>query len=250
MTASTFVHYVSLFAYDQLNMTVLICSIALAVFVLGLARFGGFNLKEKMILIYFHISLLIFPFVFILFNKACQEQILMCQGLKTYAFGIPSIMIGILLFVMALSYTLVPLFYQNNKKSMKINSTKSAASIRELASKLGWKKPEVYALDTGKPVAFAFSQVKPSIFVSVGMMDILSKKELEAVMLHELWHTHTQSASYKVSAFISRFMSPFAAFSEFEKTMTAEEIDADAFAIKYQSTKKYINSAKEKISLF
>src|SRR3989344_4458558 len=244
-----FFHYLSLFYKNELNLIVLISSISLAIFVLGMVKYGGLSLRHKMMLVYAHILLLIFPFVFILFDKACQKQILMCQGLKTYAFGIPIIMIGALMVVIFSSYFIVPLFYHNKSKSLLLNTFHVGKVIRRKAKQLGWNQPDIYALDTAKPVAFAFSQLKPSVFVSIGLMELLTKKELEAVLLHELWYTKSQSALYKVSAFASR-LSPFAAFSGLEKSLSKEENEADEFAIKYQSTKKYINSAKEKIGLF
>ena len=242
-----FLHYMSLFYSYQINLVVLISSIILAVIVLGLVKFGRFGLKQKMLLVYAHVLLLIFPFVFILFNKACQQQILMCAGMKAYAFGIPAIMIGALVLVVFSSYFIVPLFHHNKSKSLLLNSLEPGRFVRKRAKQLGWRKPDIYALDDAKPVAFAFSQVKPSIFVSVGLMETLTKKEVEAVLLHELWHTRSQSAPYKISAFVSRF-SPFAAFSGLEKNLSKEEVEADKFAIKIQKTERYINSAKRKVN--
>ncbi|MEK6967728.1 MAG: M48 family metalloprotease [Nanoarchaeota archaeon] len=244
-----FLHYLSLFTQDQFTLMVLVSSIALAIFILGLVKFGGFDLKQKMMLIYTHIVLLIFPFVFILFDKACQQQIFACQGLKTYAFGIPTILISMLLLAIISGYLIVPLFYRNKNKSLIMDNTLLGKFIREKAKQLGWKQPSVYAFDAAKPFAFAFSQLKPSIFISVGMMELLTKKEIEAVMLHELWHTRSQSTLYKISAFASR-LSPFAAFSGLENNLSKEEIDADEFAIRMQRTDKYLLSAKEKIGFF
>ena len=58
-------NYVNLFFHNQLNLQVLFVSFALAIFILGVVRFGHYNLRQKMLLVYAHIALLIFPLVFV-----------------------------------------------------------------------------------------------------------------------------------------------------------------------------------------
>ena len=94
------------------------------------------------------------------------------------------------------------------------------------------------------------SGAKLSKFLSLGNHPIpnhfLSKKELESVILHEIYHVKNSSSLFKFSTFFIR-LSPLATFTSFIEDLNKEEKDADNFAIKFQNTSKYLNSSKLKI---
>ena len=103
-------------------------------------------------------------------------------------------------------------------------------------------------MDKAKPIACSFKSFRSAIFVSVGMLDILSKKEIQAVLLHELAHIKQRSSVLKFSSFLMNVLSPLSLLARFHHDTSKEEREADKFAIRVQRTSKYINSAKKKIS--
>jgi heat shock protein HtpX len=64
------------------------------------------------------------------------------------------------------------------------------AMVEELARKAGIPKPAVYMIDTWQPNAFATgrSPKHASVAVTKGIMQMLDRNELRAVMAHELGH--------------------------------------------------------------
>ena len=85
-----------------------------------------------------------------------------------------------------------------------------------------------------------------AIFVSKKLLSILNRKELEAVLLHELAHISSKSSVFKVSAFLMNF-SPLSIFNSFGGDLTLEEKKADEFVIKMQKTNRHLLSAKRKM---
>ena len=81
------------------------------------------------------------------------------------------------------------------------------------------------------------------------MQDLLSRKELEAVLLHELNHLSNGSPHIKISLAILNRFSPLAraipvAYSRYE------EKRADDFAKSRQLTKRYLEGARRKAEIF
>jgi len=108
----------------------------------------------------------------------------------------------------------------------------------------------IYLLDMAKPIAFSTCNFKHRIFISVGILDLLTRKETEAVLLHELAHINNKSSLLKSSTFVLRLFSPLSSFSTFHNELSREEIKADKFAIKSQGTNRHLKTAKRKIDGF
>ncbi|MGB9719563.1 MAG: zinc metalloprotease HtpX [Candidatus Anstonellales archaeon] len=62
--------------------------------------------------------------------------------------------------------------------------------VEELAKKAGIPKPKVCMVHNNSPNAFAFGRTQKSSYVAVhtGLLNILSKEEVEAVLAHEIGH--------------------------------------------------------------
>jgi Zn-dependent protease with chaperone function len=135
-----------------------------------------------------------------------------------------------------------------SRKSFRINGNYVTNFIDRYSRKLNIKSPELYIIDIAKPIAFSFSFIKKRIFISIGMFDILSKKEVNAVLLHELAHIKNKSSLLKFSMFFIK-LSPLAMFSSFNKELNDEEAKADSIILNFQRTNKYLVSAKKKILL-
>ena len=102
------------------------------------------------------------------------------------------------------------------------------------------KKAALLVSDQAHPFAFS---IKRNIMISVGMFELLSKKELDAVILHELGHIRRNASLRKVGASLIRHMFPQA----FSAVVNQEEALADAFAIQIQKTDRFLKSARRKI---
>jgi Zn-dependent protease with chaperone function len=106
---------------------------------------------------------------------------------------------------------------------------------------------QFWLLDTAKPIAFSFGR---HVLVSVGMFELLTRKQQDAVVLHELSHVQRQSALTTFSTALARFFSPLAHFASVNERVNAEEQAADDFAIRHQGTTRHVNAAKQKVESF
>ncbi|HLC77124.1 MAG TPA: M56 family metallopeptidase [archaeon] len=225
--------------------------IALSVLSLGLAvaallAIKKFNLspKIKVGLIYAHLITLLFPFVLLTTNFACGAVCSMyCYNDTTsnIAYALPT---TLLLGTLA-GFVVIPGFYMfSNRKTTgrEINSF-----VKKYSKKLRIKTPNIYLIDKAKPIAFSFRSFRSAIFISVGMLDVLNKKELQAVLLHELSHIKQKSSLLKVSFSLLR-LSPMSILGRFHHDTGKEERAADEFAARIQGTSRYVNSAKKKIA--
>src|SRR3989344_3272923 len=119
--------------------------------------------------------------------------------------------------------------------------------IQKYSKKLNIKNPKTYVIDKVEPIAFSLSYISPKIFVSVGVLEILNKKEIEAVLLHELAHIKQKSSILKISNLLTKILIPFSNFYNIKEELQQEEIKADDFTVKIQNTSKNLKSAKNKI---
>ena len=153
---------------------------------------------------------------------------------KFVIFILPPLMAG----TFVAGYALLPYIYRKMAKPLSIRAFKNLCVLTGISA-------ELYLIDKAKPVAFTLGK---KVFVSVGMFELLSKKELEAVLLHELYHVKSRASWGKFSTGFVKLFSPIAWFSA--SSVEREEECADAFAVKIQNTKQFVNSAKKKVSVF
>jgi Zn-dependent protease with chaperone function len=225
----------------------LLTTIALSLAVVFLYAIKKFDLstKAKIGLIYGHLILISFPLVLFTTNFACGAMCMPCYGDSAVAMLSYSLPSAILIATFA-GLFVIPAFYTFSGKKHLRNKEINSFLIRH-SRKLKIKTPRIYAIDKAKPVAFSFKSLRSAIFISVGMMDILSKKELQSVLLHELSHIKQKSSVLKISSSILNIFSPLSLLARFHYDTGKEEIEADKFAIKIQGTSRYINSSKRKI---
>ncbi len=179
---------------------------------------------------------LVFSLLFIVtyfsFSMVCHASTSLCSD-HAILYSIPSAIIGALLF----GYIILPRIYLAWSKGR----------LSEVLSKYLPESVPVYVADSGKPYAFSYGGFKRWIVVSQGMIDVLSKKELHAVLLHEYGHLTVNSSLYKASRVIYSKIPVLHAFLDGRKLDDEEEIRADAFAARAQGTAKYLDSAKRKL---
>ncbi len=201
------------------------------------------SIRKKLSLIYVHLFLLFFPLIFISSMWSCEMPISICVQ-KKILWIIPLSVLA----AYSTGFFILPYIYKTIHKSKEIIDKSIIKFIKECSDNLGIKKvPRIYFIDTAKSIAHSFTNFSPAVFISVGMFETLKKKELEAVILHELYHIITRSSFLKFSIQFARFVSPVARFTVLNDELNEEERNADNFAVYIQKTDKFLLSAKRKI---
>ncbi|MBI4162893.1 MAG: M48 family metalloprotease [Candidatus Aenigmarchaeota archaeon] len=192
-------------------------------------------------LVYIHLILLFMPIALMSTNTACGLTCSSCHNNLPvlFMYSIPITAAAAAFF----GFVGVPLFYTLSNRRIKTRWIKNFVR-RYSASNI-----QLCLLNTAKPVAFSFKSLRSGIFLSVGMLEILTKDEIEAVLLHEISHIKRLSSVTKFSQKLLMF-SPFYKFAGFNGSDKLEEEAADKFAISIQKTDKYLQSAKRKMDKF
>jgi Zn-dependent protease with chaperone function len=240
---------VDVFFYNPVNVYITIAAVSLSLFFFLLLKFNlHASNRQKLILSYAHVFALVFPVIYFMYSTGCRMLFSSCHKLTAIIY------LGMMAFISALitAMLVAPFFLlgRMKKRSMALGSRQLLAFVRSHASRLGIRNLSVYVLKTAKPLAFTFSHFSRSIFISAGMADLLSKRELESVLLHELAHVRDSSPSLKITQFVLRIFSPLAKYASFGREIDEEEAKADSFSIQMQGTQRYIRSARKKIGEF
>lgn len=233
--------YLTDFAASPLKVSVAAAGWSLAIVVLSLARRTA-NPNWKLRFLGLHLALLFLPPVFAALTWDCGMFMLACLPMGSIAL-LP------LAFTLAFvsGYTALPWAYRWAHRRHRLDDPELARFVEENTRRLGVRPPDLYYLDTARPTAHTFTGHRPFIFVSVGLLDILDRKEMEAVLLHELGHIRDRSS---LRAFASRLLpwtAPVLSFAD-STWLSVEEKRADQVATEFQSTEHYIQSARLKTS--
>ncbi len=234
-------HCAVLFSYDSVKMSVVSASVIAAVAMFLLVRNSNMALKWKISAIYAHLSLIVFPIIFFALTMHCGAD---CNTpvSNMILYSLPLT----LLFSTFAGFVAIPVFFLRSGHEIKTGF--AADFVKSQSEKMHIKTPRIYLARTGRAVAFSFRSLFSAIFVSEKLLAVLNKKELEAVLLHEMAHIGSRSSIFKFSAFLMRF-SPLSIFSSFGNDLSLEEKKADEFAARMQKTAKYLLSAKRKIEM-
>lgn len=225
-------------------------TIAIAALV-ALRRLKAAGTRQRLTLLYVHVFAFVFPFLFYLFFRGCNSYFSGCDKVKAVV-----VMLGLtasIATILALAVAPFILVKGYAQRSVLVGSSHWTARFANMQSRrLMLRAPKVFVIDSAAPVAFSFSFLQPRIFLSVGLFEILGRKELEAIILHELAHVKSRATYVKLSAHWARLLSPFSVLADFLGTggVGAEEASADDFAASAQGTSLFLNSAKRKITLY
>jgi Zn-dependent protease with chaperone function len=224
------------FATDSEKMLIVVVSVLVSI-----AALLAWKKYSRPAFLYTHLFFVIAPLFYFAFSINCSMG--MVQGLLSWCTAVfTKFVIYALPLAMALTfiagYALLPYAYRKIAKPL------SVRAFAQLCKQTGIRA-ELYLIDKAKPVAFT---LRKKIFISVGMFELLSRKELEAVLLHELHHVSARASWGKFSSNFVRLFSPIAWFSS--SSVEREEKAADAFAVKTQRTGKFLISAKNKVRVF
>lgn len=193
-------------------------------------------------LLYAHLFFILSPLFLLAVKINCGPSVMnkwlsLCTMVfaKLVIYALPAM----ILLSIILGYFVIPKIY--SRTAQKHNSKRFVKLCRRVQT-----KANLFLLDSAKPAAFTLGS---KVFFTVGMFELLNQKEIEAVMMHELFHVKSNASWSKFSEHIVRLFSPIAWFSS-KKNIEREEINADNFAVKLQGSAKFLNSAKQKVSMF
>src|SRR3989344_447838 len=229
-----FVESAIVFATDPLKMLIVTCSI-----ILGLLSLMFWKNYDKPVLLYTHLLFILSPIFYFALSINCSLSLV--NGLLSWCTMLfTKFTIYILPPLMAFSFiagcVLIPRMYKRASSRIDSKLLKKLCALTGISAGL-------FVLDRANPVAFSTGK---NVFVSVGMFELLSKKEIEAVLLHELHHVRSRSSWSKFSARFVNAFSPVLWFSVF--SVEKEEVAADEFASNVQGTSRFLKSAKRKVS--
>ena len=201
------------------------------------------KIKTKTNYLYAHIFFLFSPFIFSALLWECIIPVFMCTP-KLIIYGLSGgSVIGLLT-----SFLVIPYIYPWATNSKEIKNSEQNKFLKKLTNYLGISQPSLYSLNEATPITYSITNIKPAIFLSVGICELLNKKEMQAVLLHELYHIKNKSSIWKFSLNQIKMFSPLSSFSSIRKSINNEEREADLFAVKIQGTKRFLESAKNKIN--
>ncbi len=231
----------SLFFSDATKIALVVASLVLAVTLLAFSRRAEISAKVRSVLMYGHLSLLIFPVVLFALSLKCSE-VMLCEvsATKAVLLTLPFA----ILFALLAGLVIVPLLHRS--RGFRENGPLQEY-VSGQAGRLGMRAPDVLLLDSSKPCAYSVGGLKPAIFVSTGMRKALKKKELEAVLLHELAHIREGSHALKTLAIFLKSWHPHAMPAP-SAVVLDEERKADRFAVVSQKTAIHLHNAKLKTS--
>ena len=237
---------------DSSKIMLSVFSISLAILIIFLLKKFNFSNKSKIGLMYSHLVFLFYPLVLLTTQTTCG---LLCIST---CYNSPNSMANLMLLSLPTTLLIstivgsfaIPLYYIKTNKQRQIESGWIFNFVRKHSKTLNIKQPKIFAIDKANPLAFSFRYFKSAVFLSVGLFDILSKKELEAVILHELAHVREKTSALKLSLSFFRIFSPASLIVKFHHERVNEERKADKVASSMQKTNKYVKSARSKIQKY
>ena len=235
------------FSADLSPMLFFSASVAIAFLImLALMRLKLSN-KTKLVLIYAHLTAVLFPFVSLATDFGCGMWCMSCHSdvAKIVAIGLPSTLVASGL----LGFVAIPAIFMLLSRGRVIKGKGISGFVSRYSKALGIASPKIYALDKALPAAFSFKTFRSAIFLSAGLTDILSKRELEAVLLHELAHIKSKASIFRISSLLLR-VSPLSYMKSFDAEFDDEERRADDFVTSVQKTRRYLKSARAKLVKF
>lgn len=232
-------HCIGNFIASGTNITFSVVSIFVAALAIIYVRSRRGDAKKKIAATYLYLAALFFPIALFAISSACNMLLSHCD-VKLLLYSVPA----------AAGIAIISGFIFIPGLMMFRGARVTDPSMASLVSRHSRVPVNLYTIDADKPSAFSFSSFRSAIFMSVGLLDVLTKKEKEAVLLHEIAHINSRSSSLKVSSMLLRIFSPIAALGlmALGPELDAEEKMADGFVVKVQGTRRHLLSAKKKIN--
>lgn len=155
------------------------------------------------------------------------------------------IIFGVIRFIASISRTKK---YLSGFDSIVSEGLNKYPKLQEVSTRLNLEK-KISVLDTESKVAFVGGYLKSKIWISEGIMNNLSEKELETILLHEKYHLdkkHTKVFTIlETIKGVFFFLPVVSDFIHYFKELM--ELKADKYVIDAQGESKYLISAIKKI---
>lgn len=226
------------FASDPLKVSVALAGWSLAASALLWARRAQ-DPNRKLRLLGLHIALLFFPLVFAALAWDCG--MLMAECLPMSSAALLPLAFGLLFWS---GYRALPWAYRWAHRRHRIEDPRLVGFAERSARRLGVPTPRLHYLDTAHPTAHTFTGRRPFVFLSVGLLDILDRRETEAVLLHELGHIRDRAS---LRGYASRLLPWTAPALAFGGGRGPEEDRADLVAVELQGTRRHLETARAKV---
>jgi Zn-dependent protease with chaperone function len=234
------------FGIDANKFMLISLSLSFAVVILFALKRFALPTKARISLIYSHLFFLLFPLAIYSINLGCGLTCMPCYNnmFVIVLYALPTAILSTTL----VGFFVIPMLYTFSNKKRHIRTEWMAEFVNKHSKNLRIKPPKLYAINKARPLAFSFRSFRSAIFLSVGLLEMLSKKEIMAVLLHELAHIKQRSSVMKFSHNLLRVFSPLSLLTRFHFDSNAEETGADDFAIRAMGSDRYILSAKRKLN--
>lgn len=127
-------------------------------------------------------------------------------------------------------------------------SSSSGTGFGQLTAHLGLQD-RVSLLDSASPLCFCLGLFRPRIFISTGLVEILTEEECEALLLHEEYHLKSRDPlKILVGRLTVLAMVVFPVLRDiFERYLREKEVAADESAVRHQGHSRGIASALVKL---
>lgn len=183
-----------------------------------------------------------------------QRSIYFCQQfIDTFSIKIPRqiglAVLGILfvILILAIKKFIFTYFEVRDLRSELILYSKTDKTLGSILKKLHLQK-KVYLVQSARPFAFCYGIRQPKIYVSTSLLSMMSKKELEAILLHERYHLKNRDGLIMLLASFMQLLFPF--FPLVTDLITQykinREIDADKEAVQNLGSSEPIISVLKK----
>ncbi len=179
----------------------------------------------------------------------CQEMV---EALNLHLPGdLGKIIVGVLFFgalftLFKILKTIIAIY--SLKLRLKKQTVNKYEGPKDLLDKLGLTN-HVTIINQDKPQAFCFGITSPKIYVSTGMIELMSMNELEVILRHEKSHLeHRDSLTLFIASMIESLFPFFPVISDFVRVYrTGREIHADSEAVNGMSENKSISEVLKKL---
>lgn len=159
---------------------------------------------------------------------------------------LPFIVLGALLLVAVFKLIAIAL----RTHQLKMNLSKNVYSDDTFSRTLHGLRLEDKALliSDPKPFAFCLGIIQPKIYVSTGLFQIVTEKELEAILYHEQYHIKNHDALTMILGQVNKTLFPFLPILSdlLQKYQIEREVHADEEAIIKSGNKLHLISVLKK----
>ena len=160
---------------------------------------------------------------------------------------IPFFIFSLILTIAVIKLFVIYVRVQLSKRTL-LKKSKSRIGFNSLIKRLRLED-KIYLIEAEKQFAFCLGIRAPKIYISTSLVRKLTKKELEAVLLHERYHLRNRDTFTMLIASLGESLLPFfPLFSDFLHNYRIErEIRADAEAIQELGSKEPVISVLRKL---